>query len=53
MNKTLLYLCITLGGGIGGYVPVLFGASGFSAWTVVTSTIGSVIGIFFASRLSD
>lgn len=53
MNKTLLYLCITIGGAIGGYIPVLFGADGFSAWTILTSTVGSIIGIFVAARLSE
>lgn len=53
MNKTLLYACITIFGAIGGYVPVLFGADGFSPWAIVISTIGSIVGIFVAKRLSD
>jgi hypothetical protein len=53
MNKTLLYLCITVFGFVGGYLPVVFGASGFSAWSVIFSTAGSIIGILVAKRLSE
>ena len=54
MNKTLLYLLISVGGGIGGYLPVLFGDSSmFSGWSVLGSTIGGIAGVFVAKRLSD
>jgi len=54
MNKTMLYLFITIGGAIGGYLPVLFGDSSmFSGWSVLGSTIGAIVGIFVAKRLSD
>ncbi|MBP6962662.1 hypothetical protein KBB49_03950 [Candidatus Saccharibacteria bacterium] len=54
MNKTMLYLFITIGGGIGGYLPVLLGDSSmFSGWSILGSTIGSIVGIFVAKRLSD
>lgn len=53
MNKTMLYLFITIGGLVGGYLPSLFGADGFSAWAIIGSTIGGIAGIFVAKRLSE
>lgn len=53
MNKSTMYLLITLGGGIGGYLPVLFGADGFSVWSILGSTIGGFTGIYIAMKLSD
>lgn len=53
MNKTVLYIFITIGGMVGGYIPTLFGADGFSPWAIITSTIGSIVGIFVAKRISD
>lgn len=53
MYKTLLYVCISIFGALGGYLPVVFGAEGFSPWAIITSTIGSIVGIFVAKRLSD
>ncbi len=54
MNKTVLYIFITIGGGIGGYLPVLFGDSSmFLGWSILGSTIGSIVGIFLAKKVSD
>lgn len=51
MNKTMMYIFISIGGAIGGYVPVLLGASGISAWSILGSTIGGIVGIFAAVKL--
>jgi len=53
MNKTMMYLFISIGGGIGAYIPVLFGADGFSVWSVVGSTIGGLAGIWAAYKISQ
>jgi hypothetical protein len=53
MNKGLLYLCITIGGLVGGYLPVLFGAGGLSAVSILGSGVGSVLGIWVAYRLDN
>jgi uncharacterized protein YcfJ len=53
MNKGLLYLCITIGGIIGGYIPVLFGAGGLSLISIVGSTIGGFAGIWLAYRIDN
>ncbi len=52
MNKTVMYLFISIGGMIGGYIPVLFGASGIGAWSILGSTIGGLAGIWAAAKLS-
>ncbi len=53
MNKTVLYLFISIGGAVGGYVPVLLGADAFSPWAILGSTIGGIVGIFAAKRVSE
>lgn len=54
MNKSLLYLCMSLFGGIGGYLPVLFGdASLLSIWSILLSGVGAIIGVFVAKKLSE
>jgi hypothetical protein len=53
MQKTVMYLFITIGGAIGAYLPVLFGANGFSVWSVIGSTIGGLAGIWAAYKISE
>jgi hypothetical protein len=52
MNKMIMYIFITVGGLIGAYIPSLFGADGFSVWSIVGSTIGGFVGIWFAYKIS-
>jgi hypothetical protein len=53
MNKGLLYLCITIGGIVGGYIPVLFGAGGLSLISILGGTIGSFFGIWLAYKIDN
>lgn len=53
MNKTMMYLLISIGGGIGAYIPVLFGADGFSLWSVLGSAIGGLAVIWVAVKISQ
>jgi hypothetical protein len=53
MQKAVMYTFITIGGFIGAYVPVLFGADGFSVWSIIGSTIGGGLGIYAAYKLSQ
>jgi hypothetical protein len=53
MNKTIMYLFITIGGGIGAYLPTLFGADGLSLWSVLGSTVGGLLGIWAAVKVSQ
>ncbi len=47
-----MYLFITIGGGIGAYLPSLFGADGFSIWAIIGSTVGGLLGIYVAYKIS-
>jgi hypothetical protein len=53
MNKLIMYTLITVGGIVGAYIPSLFGADGFSVWAIVGSTIGGLIGIYAAYKISQ
>ena len=53
MNKTVMYLFITIGGAAGGYLPVLLGAGGFSVWSILGSTVGGIVGIYTAVKISQ
>lgn len=50
----ILYISMAVFGGIGGYIAVLFGDTSFlSGWSILTSTIGAVFGVFAAKWASD
>ena len=44
-NKTLYYIATFLGGLIGGYIPVLWGAGFLSISSLIFSTLGGIAGI--------
>jgi hypothetical protein len=49
--KTAVYIGATVGGLIGGYVPTLWGAGFLSGWSILTSAIGGLLGIWVAWRV--
>ena len=46
MTKGMVYLGSSVGGLIGGYVPMLFGADGLSAWSLLGGLVGGLAGIW-------
>lgn len=50
MDKKAVYLGATVGGAIGGYLPMLFGDNGFSFWSILGSTIGGIGGIILVNK---
>ncbi len=50
--KTLIWIGVFIGGAIGGYIPTLFGADGFSMTTIIGNTIGGMLGIWAGFKLS-
>jgi len=48
---SLIWIFITIGGFIGSYIPVLLGADGLSAWSILGGTIGSLAGIWFYKKM--
>ncbi len=52
-SKAFIWIGMTLGGFIGGFVPALWGADAFSLSALLTSTIGGLIGIWVGFCLSE
>lgn len=52
-KKTLVFLAMTVGSIIGGYIPTLFGASFISLTSVLFSGIGGIFGIWIGYKLSN
>jgi uncharacterized membrane protein YeaQ/YmgE (transglycosylase-associated protein family) len=50
--KGLLMLGLLIGSLIGGYVPSIFGASLLSLWGLVGSTVGAILGLWIAYRIT-
>lgn len=42
-----------VGGSIGGYVPVLLGASSFGGWSILGAFVGGIVGIYVGVKMSD
>jgi hypothetical protein len=52
-QKFLIWLGVFVGGTVGSYVPVLFGAGLLSFSSVIASTIGGLAGIWVGYKLSQ
>jgi len=52
MTKTFIWTGIVSGSIIGGFVPLLWGAGVFSGWSIITSGIGSLAGIWIGVKVS-
>ena len=52
-SRSVIGICATFGFFVGGYLPVLWGASSFSAMSLLFSAIGGIAGIWAGVRLSD
>jgi uncharacterized membrane protein YeaQ/YmgE (transglycosylase-associated protein family) len=50
-NNRLTWLLALVGGAIGGYLPALWGVSGFTFTTLLFNTIGGLLGIWIAFKL--
>jgi hypothetical protein len=53
MNKGLIMTMAGVGGLVGGYIPVLFGANSFGGWSILGAFIGGLIGIYAGVKMSD
>jgi len=53
MGKSVIGLCAGFGGIVGGYVPVLWGASSFSLMSLVFGFAGGIAGVWLGVRVSD
>ncbi|MFN2628341.1 MAG: hypothetical protein ABR569_06865 [Gaiellaceae bacterium] len=49
----MIGLCVGFGSLVGGYVPELWGASGFSVVSILFGVAGGAAGVWLGVRLSD
>jgi uncharacterized membrane protein YeaQ/YmgE (transglycosylase-associated protein family) len=52
MGRKLIMLCMMVGAVAGGYVPTLWGDGGISLASLLTSTLGGILGIIVGHKLS-
>jgi len=50
--RSVIGLCATFGTVVGGYVPTVWGDSGFSLVSVVFAAVGGVAGVWLGVRVS-
>lgn len=50
-TKTLIYLFLSIGSFIGGYVPTLWGASAFGFASVIGGLVGGALGIWAGFKI--
>ncbi len=53
MGRSVIGLCMGFGGFVGGYVPVLWGASSFSLESFLLGALGAVAGVWLGVRISE
>jgi len=51
--RSVTGICTTAGLLVGGYVPVLWGASAFSLWSIVVGALGGIAGLWLGLKLSE
>lgn len=52
-RKHLIWIGVTVGSAIGGYIPMLWGGSLFSFTSIILTAVGGLVGIWFAVKLSS
>jgi hypothetical protein len=52
MDKKVFYLAGSVGTGIGSYLPILFGANGLSAWSILGGGVGGLLAIYALYKVS-
>jgi hypothetical protein len=52
-RKSLIWIGLALGSFVGSFIPLIWGDSVFSAWSVIFSGLGGIAGIYFGFKLGD
>ncbi len=52
-SKRLIYLLMFVGGVVGGYVPLLWGANYFSFSSILFNALGAMLGIWIGFKISQ
>ena len=53
MEKIAKYLIISIGMGVGAYVPALFGSNGLSGWSIIGTFFGGIAAVIFIYKLDS
>lgn len=51
MNKLPMYIIVSLGMGLGSYLPVLFGQSLLGGWSILGGFVGGICGVVLFAKL--
>ena len=46
-----MYIILSIGMGLGGYLPVLFGQSMLGGWSILGGFVGGIVGVIFYAKL--
>jgi hypothetical protein len=52
-TKSAIWICVFIGSIIGGYIPVLFGQSFLSMWSLIGNGIGGLLGIWIGFKIGE
>lgn len=50
-DKTIYYLASGVGGTVGSFLPELWHAGFFSAWSILLTFVGGIVGIWLAYKV--
>jgi hypothetical protein len=53
MSRSVIGLCAMVGMFVGGYIPMLWGGSDFSASSLLCGAVGGAAGVWAGVRLAD
>ena len=53
VGRSVIGLCAVVGLTVGGYIPVLWGASAFGLTSLLFGAVGGIAGVWVGARLSD
>jgi hypothetical protein len=53
MGRGVIGMCVLIGSIVGGYVPVLWGASSLGAESLLFGGVGGIVGVFVGARFAD
>ncbi len=51
-SRKIMWLLLSLGGFLGGYIPLLWGDSYFSFSSIIFSSLGAILGIWIAFKIT-
>jgi hypothetical protein len=52
-RKTLIWIGLTVGSAVGGYLPALWGGNLISLTSVALSAVGGIVGIWLGYRFGE